>query len=253
MTWRNFLKKTAFGIYVYCISSLRFLSWHALFSRLAWKLILSNFLTEHLVYRDEDFMVLNKPAGILSVPGKGEALYDSVLTRLTTIEPNTLLIHRLDRDTSGLLVFALSRLGQNKISRQFQERQTSKTYQAIVAGHLTGQGTVDIPVIYDPTRPPLHIVDSTYRKPALTQWDVLEHLEIQGQPVTRVQLTPITGRAHQLRVHMQHLGHPIIGDTLYALEEQQQLSSRLCLHAQQLGFYHPKTEEWVNFECPVPF
>lgn len=198
-------------------------------------------------------MVIHKPAGILTVPGKTEDLQDCVINRLLKIEPKTLLIHRLDRDTSGILVFGLSKWGQKTISRQFQERQTSKIYQAVVAGHLQGEGTVDIPVIYDPEHPPLHIVEPSHNKPALTHWKVIEHFQIQGQAVTRVELTPITGRSHQLRVHMQYLGHPIIGDTLYATAEQQQLKPRLCLHAQQLSFHHPKTEELVQFDCPVPF
>jgi tRNA pseudouridine32 synthase/23S rRNA pseudouridine746 synthase len=214
---------------------------------------LNNFLTEHLIHRDEDFMVIHKPAGLLTVPGKTADLQDCLINRLIQAEPKTLLIHRLDRDTSGILVFALSKLGQNRISRQFQERQTSKTYQAIVAGHLHGEGTVDVPVIYDPEHPPLHIAAPEHNKPALTYWKVAEQFEINGSPVTRVILTPITGRSHQLRVHMQYLGHPIIGDTLYASPEQQALSSRLCLHAAQLSFKHPKTEQDVEFNCPVPF
>lgn len=214
---------------------------------------MNNFLTEHLIHRDEDFMVIHKPAGLLTVPGKTADLQDCLINRLIQAEPKTLLIHRLDRDTSGILVFALSKLGQNRISRQFQERQTSKTYQAIVAGHLHGEGTVDVPVIYDPEHPPLHIAAPEHNKPALTYWKVAEQFEINGSPVTRVILTPITGRSHQLRVHMQYLGHPIIGDTLYASPKQQALSSRLCLHAAQLSFKHPKTEQDVEFNCPVPF
>ncbi|NWK73196.1 RluA family pseudouridine synthase [Acinetobacter sp. SwsAc6] len=214
---------------------------------------MNNFLTEHLIHRDEDFMVIHKPAGLLTVPGKTADLQDCLINRLVQAEPKTLLIHRLDRDTSGILVFALSKLGQNRISRQFQERQTSKTYQAIVAGHLHGEGTVDVPVIYDPEHPPLHIAAPEHNKPALTYWKVAEQFEINGSPVTRVILTPITGRSHQLRVHMQYLGHPIIGDTLYASPEQQALSSRLCLHAAQLSFKHPKTEQDVEFICPMPF
>ncbi|WP_228285056.1 RluA family pseudouridine synthase [Acinetobacter rathckeae] len=212
-----------------------------------------DFLTNHLIHKDEDFMVIHKPAGLLSVPGKGEALHDSVLTRLVQEEPKTLLIHRLDRDTSGLLIFALTRLGQNSISRQFQERQTHKVYQALVAGHLEGHGCIDIPVIYDPSRPPLHIVDANHHKPAITHWTALEHFEIDGQAVTRVELVPITGRAHQLRVHLQHLGHPIVGDTLYASLAQQQLKNRLCLHAYKISFTNPKTAQTEHFECPVPF
>ena len=198
-------------------------------------------------------MVIHKPAGVLTVPGKTEDLQDCVINRLLKIEPKTLLIHRLDRDTSGILVFGLTKWGQKTISRQFQERQTAKTYQAVVAGHLVGEGTVDVPVVYDPEHPPLHIADIHHNKPALTHWQVIEHFEIQGQAVTRVKLTPITGRSHQLRVHMQYLGHPIVGDTLYATLEQQQLIPRLCLHAEHLGFYHPQTEELVEFYYSVPF
>ncbi|MCG2609820.1 RluA family pseudouridine synthase [Acinetobacter sp. SM34] len=214
---------------------------------------MSNFLTEHLIHRDEDFMVIHKPAGVLTVPGKTEDLQDCVINRLLEIEPKTLLIHRLDRDTSGILVFGLSKWGQKTISRQFQERQTEKTYQAVVAGHLEGEGTVDVPVVYDPEHPPLHIADPKHNKPALTHWQAIEHFQIQGQAVTRVKLTPITGRSHQLRVHMQYLGHPIVGDTLYATAEQQQLMPRLCLHAENLSFYHPQTEQLVEFYYPVPF
>ena len=198
-------------------------------------------------------MVIHKPAGVLTVPGKTEDLQDCVINRLLKIEPKTLLIHRLDRDTSGILVFGLTKWGQKTISRQFQERQTKKTYQAVVAGHLEGEGTVDVPVIYDPEHPPLHIAAPDHNKPALTHWQAIEHFEIQGQAVTRVKLTPITGRSHQLRVHMQYLGHPIVGDTLYATPEQQQLIPRLCLHAEHLSFYHPQTEERVEFYYPVPF
>ena len=198
-------------------------------------------------------MVIHKPEGILTVPGKTADLQDCVINRLLEIEPKTLLIHRLDRDTSGILVFGLSKLGQNRISRQFQERQTSKTYQAVVAGHLEGAGTVDVPVIYDPSRPPLHIAEPSHNKPALTHWQATEHFQIQGQDVTRVQLTPITGRSHQLRVHMQYLGHPIVGDTLYASSEHQTLMPRLCLHAERLSFSHPISEERMDFHSPVPF
>ena len=214
---------------------------------------MNSFLTEHLIHRDEDFMVIHKPAGLLTVPGKTADLQDCLINRLVKEEPQTLLIHRLDRDTSGILVFGLSKLGQNRISRQFQERQTAKTYQAIVAGTLEGEGTVDVPVVYDPSRPPLHIADPAHNKPALTHWQALEHFQINGAAVTRVKLTPITGRSHQLRVHMQYLGHPIAGDTLYANEQQQALMPRLCLHAERLSFQHPKIEQAVEFICPAPF
>ena len=214
---------------------------------------MSNFLTEHLIHRDPDFMLIHKPAGLLSVPGKTEDLQDCLINRLKKIEKRTLLIHRLDRDTSGILVFALSKAGQKSIARQFQERQTHKVYQALVAGRLEGEGMVDVPVVYDPKHPPLHIADKNHDKPALTQWQALDTFEIDGHLVTRVKLSPITGRSHQLRVHMQYLGHPIVGDTLYATAEQQRLMPRLCLHAEYLSFKHPMTEQILDFHCPVPF
>lgn len=198
-------------------------------------------------------MLIHKPAGLLTVPGKTPDLQDCLINRLLELEPRTLLIHRLDRDTSGLLVFALNKDAQKSISRQFQERQTDKTYQALVVGRLEGEGTVDIPVVYDPSRPPLHQVDPHEKKPALTHWKAQQHIQIDGQELTRVILTPITGRSHQLRVHMQYLGHPIAGDTLYATTAQQRLMPRLCLHAQQLSFYHPTTGQRLQYLCEVPF
>lgn len=214
---------------------------------------LSNFLEECLVYRDDDLLVINKPAGLLSVPGKGDALFDSVLSRLQAIEAKTLLVHRLDRDTSGLLVFALNRPAQSHISRQFQDRQTKKLYQAIVEGQPVDQGQVDVPVCYDPQNPPLHIADPDYSKSALTYFRVLDQFQIKDRPVSRVALTPITGRSHQLRVHMQYIDHPIIGDTLYATPLGQSLSDRLCLHATELSFIHPVTGQTLKFVCPPPF
>ncbi len=211
-----------------------------------------NFLQECLISRDNSFLVINKPAGILSVPGKGD-LTDCVINRLLALEPNVLLIHRLDRDTSGILVFALNKQAQRNISRQFEERRTDKQYHALVAGHLQGEGSVDVPVCYDPTRPPLHMADPAYPKHALTHWRSIEQFAIAGQPVSRVKLTPVTGRSHQLRVHMQYIGHAMVGDELYADDVARQLMPRLCLHAEQLSFYHPVTEEKLTFNSPAPF
>ncbi|RZA00732.1 MAG: RluA family pseudouridine synthase [Moraxellaceae bacterium] len=211
-----------------------------------------NFLEQTLLHRDENFLVINKPAGLLSVPGKGD-LSDCVIARLLTEEPNSLLIHRLDRDTSGILVFALNKAAQSHISKQFQNRQTDKQYHALVSGYLSGKGSINVPVNYDATRPPLHIADPAHNKPALTYWQAIEQFEINNQAVTRVKLTPITGRSHQLRVHMQYLGHAIIGDSLYASEQAQQLMPRLCLHAERLSFFHPISGEQLNYFCPAPF
>lgn len=210
------------------------------------------FLNEHCLYQDNDLMVINKPAGLLTIPGKGD-LTDSLLTRLQQVEKRTLLIHRLDRDTSGLLVFALNKPAQSHISKQFQARTTEKIYHALLVGHLHGQGTVDIPVVYDETRPPLHIVDPNASKPAITEWQAIEQFTLADLPVTRVILRPITGRSHQLRVHMQHLGHAIVGDTLYTAEPYQSLTPILCLQAKQLQLTHPTTGKILNFCCDAIF
>ena len=216
-----------------------------------------NFLQDCLIYRDDDVMVINKPAGLLSVPGKGEALSDSVQTRLLQEEPKTLLIHRLDRDTSGILVFALNKAAQRHISIQFQQRQTEKKYHAIVEGHLSDHfedfGEINVPVRYDEAHPPLHIADESHPKPAQSYYQIIENFYIQDVAVSRIVLKPITGRSHQLRVHTQYIGHPIVGDTLYATAQGQSLSKRLCLHAAELSFVHPVTGQTLNFVCQTPF
>jgi tRNA pseudouridine32 synthase/23S rRNA pseudouridine746 synthase len=213
----------------------------------------SLFLEQVLVHRDRDFIIVNKPAGLLTVPGKTPDLADCLITRLKAALPELLLIHRLDRDTSGLLVFALNPTAQRHISKQFELRQTSKQYAALVVGELTGEGSVDVPICYDPSRPPLHVADPSYSKSALTHWRATEILQISGQTVTRVVLTPITGRSHQLRVHMQYIGHPIVGDELYASELEVSLSPRLCLHAEKLSFQHPSSGKNVDFEVAAVF
>lgn len=210
-----------------------------------------NFLQQHCIYQDDDIVVINKPAGLLTIDGKD--IKDSVLTRLQAIEPRILLIHRLDRDTSGLLVFALNKTAQSHISKQFQARETEKIYSALLSGHITGQGVIDIPVVYDPTRPPLHIVDSNEKKPAVTHWQAIEQFVLNDMPVTRVILKPITGRSHQLRVHSQYLGHAIVGDTLYADETYQTVTPQLCLHASKLKFMHPRLNQLMTFESQPDF
>ncbi|MGL4767734.1 MAG: RluA family pseudouridine synthase [Formosimonas sp.] len=204
-----------------------------------------------IVHHEADFIIVNKPAGVLTVPGK--EVSDCLLARLKADWPDILLIHRLDRDTSGLLVFALNPAAQRHISKQFELRQTRKQYAALVVGELRGQGSVDVPVRYDPTQPPLHIADAAYPKNALTHWHAVGVEQLNGQAVTRVQLTPITGRSHQLRVHMQHIGHPMVGDELYADAAGVALYPRLCLHAQQLNFTHPTRHDIVQFNLEAEF
>ena len=199
---------------------------------------------------DGDLLIIGKPAGLLTVPGKGPDKQDSLQTRLLAAFPDTRLIHRLDRDTSGLLVFARSAEVQRKLNKQFAHREVSKQYVALVYGYPAEmQGEVNAPLRYDPEHPPLHIVDPVAGQPALTRWRVLERLS--GR--TRVLLEPVTGRSHQLRVHMQAIGHPIVGDTLYAREFHPENESRLCLHAQTLEFLHPLTGRPVTCTWPAPF
>lgn len=213
---------------------------------------MSDFLSNILLYQDHDILLINKPSGLLSVPGKGD-LTDSVLTRLQSIDCNIRLIHRLDRDTSGIMVFAMTPDAQRQVSKQFELRQTDKQYQALVIGELLGVGQIDVPVRYDPTRPPLHVADPSHPKHALTHWQALPTVLINGQTVTPMQLFPVTGRSHQLRVHMQHLGHAILGDPLYAEGVGLAALPRLALHAARLELTHPTTGERMSWQNDADF
>lgn len=203
------------------------------------------------VYRDDDIWVIDKPHGLLSVDGK--ELKVSLQSRLLKVDSNVKLIHRLDMDTSGLIIFARHAEAQTHISKQFIERLPTKEYQAVVFGTLAQSGTIDVPVRYEPTLKPKHIVDMNWHKNALTHFETLHHELRQGNPVTRVALQPITGRSHQLRVHMLYQGHVILGDPIYADGLAKQLSDRLCLHAHKLCLKHPNTGIWLEWESAVPF
>jgi tRNA pseudouridine32 synthase / 23S rRNA pseudouridine746 synthase len=203
-----------------------------------------------IVYQDNDLVVLNKPSGLLSVPGKAKEHADSLQSRVQRVFPSATVVHRLDMATSGLMVMALNKAAHRHISKQFELRQTSKTYQAIVFGQVSqSQGEVDLPLICDWPNRPKQMVDFERGKKALTKWQVLTTY----QHTTRVELRPVTGRSHQLRVHMLSLNHPIIGDRLYAHPEALALAPRLNLHAQTLAFKHPLTEQALEFNAPVPF
>ena len=212
------------------------------------------FAQDITVYEDDDIWVVDKPAGLLSVDGK--SLKVSLLARLERANPAVKLIHRLDMDTSGLLIFAKNAAAQSHISKQFIDRLPQKSYQARVFGawqRVGAKGEISVPVRYEPTTKPRHIVDYDWPKHALTLYEVLAHEECNGQTVTRVLLKPVTGRSHQLRVHMVHVGHVMIGDPIYAEGTALTIAPRLNLHAQQLRLKHPTLGAWMDWESPSPF
>ena len=202
-----------------------------------------------VLHADHQILVVCKPPGLLSVPGKGPELADCVIARLRGTFPEVLLVHRLDRDTSGVMVFALTPHAQRHLGLQFEHRQVTKRYIAIVEGAPEVEGgRVDLPIIVDwPNRPRQKICHETGR-PAVTHWRRLG----PADGGTRVLLEPQTGRSHQLRVHMKALGHAILGDTLYA-EGAARAHPRLMLHAERIGLRHPDGGHPVNFHAPCPF
>lgn len=201
-----------------------------------------------VLYVDDHLVVVNKPSGLLSVPGR--FVKDCVVHRLQFEHPDIRVVHRLDLDTSGILVLANSQLATSDLNRQFRERTIGKQYEAMVYGLLEqSQGEVDKPMRADPDNRPRQLIDVESGKPSLTRFEVMGHEE--GN--TRVKLLPVTGRSHQLRVHMMHIGHPILGCDLYAHEQAFKASERLCLHAKVLELDHPETGERMLFSAPVPF
>jgi len=202
-----------------------------------------------ILHEDHEILVVNKPAGLLSVPGRGEHLADCLLSRVQIAFPQALLVHRLDRDTSGVMVFALSPHAQRHLGLQFEKRGVKKTYVARLEGHLEPRrGVVDLPLIVDwPNRPRQKVCHET-GKPALTDWRVQRH----GASETRVRLMPQTGRSHQLRVHMQAIGHPILGDPFYA-RGAARAHPRLMLHSEELRLRHPDGGAGLRFRAGAPF
>jgi tRNA pseudouridine32 synthase/23S rRNA pseudouridine746 synthase len=194
--------------------------------------------------------VLDKPSGHLAVPGRGPDKQDSLSSRVQARYPDALIVHRLDMSTSGLMVMALTPTAQRTLSKAFAAREVHKRYIAVVAGLLEpppdAWGMIDLPIVVDWPNRPRRVVDRVAGKPSQTRWRVLGY----ENGATRVELEPLTGRTHQLRVHMQALGHPILGDALYG---SGQAAQRLLLHAQSLAFAHPVTGETVKFDCAPPF
>ncbi len=203
-----------------------------------------------VLHQDDDLLVVDKPPGLLSVPGKAAEHADCLLTRLQQTDEQALLVHRLDMDTSGVMVFARNANAQRHLGLQFEKRGTKKTYEARVHGIvLDDDGEIDLPLIADWPNRPLQKVCYETGKPAQTKW-TKRHIEAG---CTRVSLEPKTGRSHQLRVHMKCIGHPICGDRFYGDTAERACSPRLMLHASVLSLRHPTGGAWHNFEAPVPF
>ena len=213
-----------------------------------------------LIAQDEDLLVLNKPAGLLCVPGLGPDKQDCLSSRVQAIYPEALVVHRLDMATSGLVVMARHTQAQRALSHAFAKRLTDKRYEAVVQGHLnnniskhitshhpTDWPLIDAPILADWPNRPLRKIDAAGQA-SQTRWRVLEHITRDGQACTRLALAPITGRTHQLRVHLQHIGHPIVGDALYGVA-----AHRLMLHACALSLPHPRTQAMCHWTSPVPF
>lgn len=203
----------------------------------------------NVIHADHELLIVGKPNGLLSVPGKGPELADCLLSRVQVAYPEALLVHRLDRDTSGVMVFALSRHAQRHLGLQFEKRRVRKTYVARVFGQLTEKtGTVDLPINVDWPNRPLQMVDHENGRAAVTDWRVVR----TDDDETRVYLFPHTGRSHQLRVHMLALGHPILGDPLYAKGPARDFP-RLMLHSEQLRLRHPDGGKGMSFSLKSPF
>lgn len=214
-------------------------------------------MSDLLLHVDDSLLVLNKPAGLLSVPGRGDEKQDCLSARVQQLYPDALVVHRLDMATSGLMLMARGPSAQRVLSKAFEQRQVHKRYVAVVAGHLDTGTTpdewhlIDLPIAADWAHRPLRVIDPLIGKPSLTHWRVVHH--DADAACTRVELEPVTGRSHQLRVHLKALGHPILGDQLYAPIVIQQRAPRLLLHACALELKHPATGETVAFYNAPPF
>lgn len=203
-----------------------------------------------IIYYDQHLLLCNKPPWLLSVPGRLPEHKDSLYTRVMDHFPSATVVHRLDCATSGIMLFALNKTTERHLSIQFQKRQTRKQYQAVCAGVCQQeQGTIELPISVDWPNRPKQKIDFEKGKPSTTQFLVTE----TGTDYSRFQLTPIAGRSHQLRIHLKELGHPILGDRLYAPDNVVKLSDRLLLHAEQLSFAHPDNGRMMHFSVECPF
>ena len=205
-------------------------------------------MSQLIHFVDQALVVAEKPAGLLSVPGRLEENKDCLVTRLQRRYPDVMTVHRLDQVTSGLMLYARGKAVQIALSKQFEQRQVSKRYEALVQGLVEGEsGEIDLPLICDWPNRPKQMVSFELGKPSLTRWRVLAR-DAAAQ-TTRVELEPVTGRSHQLRLHLASMGHPIVGDVMY----DAQPAVRVCLHARRLGFVHPLTGVALEFVSECPF
>lgn len=206
-----------------------------------------------LLHADAHLVAVDKPAGLLSVPGRGPERADCAAARVQAVFPNALIVHRLDMGTSGILVFGRGLEAQRTLSMAFAARRVDKRYIAVVAGWPEAdEGVVELPLIGDWPNRPRQMVDPARGKPSITRWQVLARHD-GPQRTARLALTPITGRSHQLRVHLQAIGHPIVGDELYAPPEVHSMSPRLLLHAEHLTLPHPADGRPLALHAPCPF
>lgn len=207
-----------------------------------------------ILYRDEALLVIDKPAGLLAVPGRGSDKQDCLSSRMQRLHPEALVVHRLDMATSGLMLMARSLAVQQALGRAFAQRSIGKTYEAVVQGRPVPPaqpwGDIELPIHLDWPQRPRRCISHTLGKPSHTRWRVLGP---HGPAATRLELQPITGRSHQLRVHMLAIGHPILGDGLYAAEGSDRAAGRLLLHASRVSLVHPCSGQPLRFESPAPF
>ena len=203
-----------------------------------------------VIHQDRSILVLNKPSGLLSVVGKHPAHADCLEARVRKEFPAACTVHRLDRETSGIMIFALDAASHRHLGQQFERRMVEKTYHARVHGNPSqDSGTIDLPICTDWPNRPKQMVEKMLGRQAITHWKVIE----RSRSACLMELHPKTGRSHQLRVHMLELGHPILGDTFYAPPEARRAASRLMLHAQSIRFRHPDGGQWLSFQSPRPF
>lgn len=205
-----------------------------------------------MLHEEPGFLFIAKPPGLLSVPGRNPKNWDCVISRLEGQYPSVSAVHRLDFDTSGVMVVSLSKFSHRAIAKQFQERETQKVYTAVVAGKFSSlQGIINAPIAPDAENRPKCKVCKTTGKEAITHYEVVSFNEDSN--TSRVLLTPKTGRSHQLRLHLSHIGHPILGCDFYAPTEVREAATRLLLHATSLSFAHPETKKPTKGVSPCPF